>query len=788
MTGAASSGKGVGARLPRKEDGRFLRGLGRYVADVHIPGALEAAFLRSPLGHARVRGIARPRDGGERVFLADDLPRINPVRVVPDVAGFKASDHWALARDKVRFAGEPMAVCLGETRAAAEDLAGCVAADLDPLPAVVEPLAARRDPPALVHEAWGDNIYVAASFGGGDIESVRGMPVVLTRGYRMNRQSTMPMEGRAVLAHWDARAEELVVHLSSQIPHLARLGLAQTLGLQIRQIRVISPDVGGGFGGKARLMPEEIAVCATALRTGLPVRWIEDVGEHLRAACQAREHVYRITAHADERGLIKGIDAEITIDGGAYALWHTGPFMETGMAARNLTGPYRIEHFRARTWTVATNKAPLGVYRGVARPGACFAIERTIDEVARAVGRDPMAVRIDNMVPPEAMPYRTVGDMKFDNGDYPESVRRAAALVDMDGIRERQATPLPDGRLLGVGLGSFTEQSAHGAGEWVKRRTPIVAGYETATARMHSDGTLHLLVAIHSHGQGMETTLAQIANEEIGIDPDDVSVRFGDTAVSPFGMGTFASRSIVMGGGAVSNACIALRGKMARIAAHHLQCEPASVRFEGGAARGPSGSMTLAEIGRIAHLRQEQLPEGTDPVLDATATYEPEETAGVFSYATHAAVIAVDPATGAVEILDYAVVEDCGTAVNPMVVDGQILGGTVQGIGTALYEEVVFDADGQPLATTLADYLLPGAAELPDIKIGHMVTPAASTRFGMKGMGEGGAIAPPAAIANALADALRSRGAQFNETPLTPRRVRAAIRAAGAEATAGVRP
>ncbi len=778
MTGETGTGKGVGASLPRKEDRRFLRGRGRYVADIQIPGALEVAFLRSPLGHARIRRIARPGDGGDRVFLADDLPRIAPVRVAPDVAGFKPSDHWALARDKVRFAGEPIAACLGETRAAAEDLAGRVIADLEPLPVIVEPVAARRDPAALVHESWGDNVFVEATFSGGDIDSVRDLPVVVTRDYRMNRQSTMPMEGRAALAHWDERDDELVVYLTSQIPHIIRYGLAQTLGLQVRQVRIVSPDVGGGFGGKARLMAEDIAVAAVALRTGLPVRWIEDVGEHLQAACQAREHVYRITAYADESGLIEGIDAEITVDGGAYALWHTGPFMETGMAARNLTGPYRIEHYRARTWTVATNKAPLGVYRGVARPGACFAIERTVDEVARAVGRDPMAVRIDNMVTPEAMPYLSVAGMKFDNGDYPEAVRRAAALVDLDGIRARQGAPLPDGRLIGVGFGSFTEQSAHGAEEWVKRRTPIVAGYETATARMHADGSLHLLVAIHSHGQGMETTLAQIAHEEIGIDPDDVSVRFGDTSVSPFGMGTFASRSIVMGGGAVSNACIALREKMAGIAAHHLQCAAGAVRLEGGAAHGPSGSITLAEIGRIAHLRQEQLPDGMDPVLDVTATYEPAESAGVFSYATHAAVIAVDPATGAVEILDYAVVEDCGAVVNPMVVDGQILGGAVQGIGTALFEEVVYDADGQPLATTLADYLLPGAAEIPDIKIGHMVTPATSTRFGMKGMGEGGAIAPPAALANALADAFRDRGIAFNETPLTPRRVRAAIEAA----------
>lgn len=777
--GAAVGGKGVGAPLPRKEDARFMRGRGRYVADVRIPGAMEAAFLRSPVAHARLRGVDKAGAGPGRVFAAADLPRIAPVRVVPDVPGFKGSDHWALARGKVRFAGEPIAACLGETRAAAEDLAGRVSADLEPLPAVVDPLAARDAPPALVHESWGDNVYVEMPFSGGDVDSVRGAPVAVTRDYRMNRQATVPLEGRAVLAFWDEREDELAVHLSTQIPHLMRVGLAQTLGLQMRQVRVVSPDVGGGFGGKARMMPEEIAVCAIALETGLPVRWIEDRSEHLRASCQVREHVYRVTAYADETGRILGLDAEVTIDGGAYALWHTGPFMETGMAARNLPGPYRIEHFRARTWTVATNKAPLGVYRGVARPGACFAIERTVDEVARAVGRDPVEVRAANMVPPGAMPYRTVCGMKFDNGDYPEALRRAASLVDAAGVRARQRAPLPDGRLLGVGFGSFTEQSAHGAEEWVRRRTPIVAGYETATARMHADGTLHLLVAVHSHGQGMETTLAQIACEELGIDPDHVSVRFGDTAVSPFGMGTFASRSIVMGGGAVARACIALRGKMAAIAGHCLQCAPETVRFEDGAASGPAGSMTLAEIGRIAHLRQEQLPEGTDPVLDATATWEPEDSAGVFSYATHAAVVAVDPPTGAVELLDYAVVEDCGTAVNPLVVDGQVAGGAAQGIGTALYEEVVFDGDGQPLATDLAEYLLPGAGEIPAVRIGHMATPAVSTMYGMKGMGEGGAIAPPAAIGNALADALRGCGAQFNETPFTPRRVRAAIRAAG---------
>ena len=354
-----------------------------------------------------------------------------------------------------------------------------------------------------------------------------------------------------------------------------------------------------------------------------------------------------------------------------------------------------------------------------------------------------------------------------------------ADLVDYAAIRARQDAGEDDGRLIGVGLASFTEQSGHGVEEWVRRRTPIVAGYETATARITTDGELILLVAIHSHGQGMETTLAQIAHEELGIHPDNVSVRFGDTSVSPFGMGTFASRSIVMGGGAVANACIKIRDKMARIAGHLLQCDAAEVSFAGGEARGPSGSITLAEIGRIAHLRQEQLPDGMDPVLDETATYEPIESAGVFSYATHAAVVLVDPATGAIELADYAVVEDCGTVVNPMIVDGQINGGVVQGIGTAMFEETPYDQAGQPLATTFADYLLPGAAEIPSIKIGHMMTPATLTKYGLKGMGEGGAIAPAAAIANALRDAFASSGTEFNETPLTPARVRAAIERTG---------
>jgi carbon-monoxide dehydrogenase large subunit len=388
---------------------------------------------------------------------------------------------------------------------------------------------------------------------------------------------------------------------------------------------------------------------------------------------------------------------------------------------------------------------------------------------------------MENMVRPELMPYRNVTNLLFDGGDYAESVKRAADLINFHEVRARQQDKEPDGRLIGVGFGSFTEQTAHGCGEWVSRGTPVIPGYESATARMMADGSLMLMVGIVSHGQGMETTLAQVAHQELGIDPMKVSLRHGDTQASAFGMGTFASRSMVMAGGAVAKACRGLRAKMELIAAHLLKCQRSELTFSDCVISGPNGSIGFDEVGRIAHLRQEALPPGVEPLLEFTATYEPGVDTGVFTYSTQAAVVAVDPDTGKVDLLDYAVIEDCGTVVNPMIVDGQIIGGIAQGIGTALYEEIPYDENGQPLATTLANYLLPGAPEIPQIKIGHMVTPTPHTEYGMKGMGEGGAIAPPAAIANAIRDALMQLGAEINETPMTPPRVRRAIEAAMAK-------
>ena len=774
-----AGGRGIGASVLRREDARHLDGRGEFVPDIRLPGIRDVAFLRSPHAHARIRSITVPPGAKGRVFTAADLPRIQPIRVVTQAAGAKSPPWPPLATDKVRYVGEAIAVCVAPTRGEAEDLANSIEVEYEVLEAAIDAPKVWRGSRHLVHESWGDNLYLERMIEGGDIEgAARNAEITVTREYRMNRQSGAPMEGRAVLAYRDHRLDEVVVYASTQTPHTVRVALGEILGIEQRRIRVVAPDVGGGFGPKARLYPEEIILAALALELDHPVRWVEDRTEHLLTCAHTRDHHYKVTAYADRQGKVLGVDTEIIVDAGAYGLWPQGPYQEANMAGRTLPGPYTIPNYRARTYTAATNKTPLGPYRGVGRPGACFAIERTIDEVARAVGRDPAEVRIENMIPSGAMPYTSIAGMRYDTGDYPASVRLCAELLDMPAIRARQKQGEADGRLIGIGFASFTEQTAHGAAEFASRGASIIPGFESCTARILPDGSLVLMVGIQSHGQGLETTLSQIACHELGIDPDHISVRHGDTESTAFGFGTFASRSMVMSGGAVARASRMLRDKLCRIGAHLLQCDPAETRCQGGAVHGPQGSVTIGEIAKVAHLRMDGLPPGVDPLLDMTATYEPQISTGVFSYATHGAVVAVDPETGFIELLDFAVAEDCGTMVNPLIVEGQIRGGVAQGIGTALYEEIPYDAQGQPLAVTFADYLMPGAAELPAIKIGHLHTPASATEYGMKGMGEGGAVAPPAAIANAVRDALAALGAELNETPLTPARVLAAIQRA----------
>jgi carbon-monoxide dehydrogenase large subunit len=771
----SSSDGWIGASLLRKEDARHLLGHGMFVADVRIPGTQDIAFVRSQMAHAQVRGVGVPTDATGRVFTLADLGPLNILEAGPELAAHRHSPYPALADNRVRYVGQPIAACVAPTRAEAEDLADKVEADLEELPAVVDCVEAMRPGSPRVFEQWPDNAFIAGTVKEGEPDTLASAPIRLRRQFRMNRQATVSLECRGTLAYWDHRNDELVIYLSTQGGHVLRRGLAQTLGLPENKLRVIAPDVGGGFGGKNRMMPEDIAVAAIAIKVGHPVRWIEDRREHLIASVHARNHYYDLIVSADSDGTLLGVEGEVYIDAGAYSLWPTGSFMEASMASRNLTGPYRIRHLNLKTFTVATNKAPMVPFRGVARPGACFAIERLVDEVARELRREPFDLRRQNIVTASEMPYQTAAGMRLDTGDYIAALDTARDMIDLPKIRARQQRGEPDGRAIGVGFAFYTEQSGHGQIEWVKRKSRVVPGYESANARMLPDGTVILHVGTQNHGQGHETTLSQIAAHELKIDPSRISVRYGDTATTPFGFGTFASRTIVFAGGAVARASRSLGEKIQRIGAHLLQTDIANTRLEDGTVHGPSGSVSFAEIAEAANIRQEHLPAGVDPLLDVTSTYEPKETGGVFSYGTHAVVVAVEPDTGVVEILDYAVSEDCGTMINPMIVDGQVQGGIAQGIGTALYEEIPYDEMGQPLATTFGDYMVPCAPEIPAVRMAHLVTPAQTTEYGVKGLGEGGAIAPPAAIANAVADAFRAIGASFNETPLTPRRVSEAV-------------
>ena len=774
------SERGVGAPVLRNEDDRFLRGKGQFVSDIAPRGFWHAAFRRSDEAHARIKSTTLPEGAQGRIFTAADLTGLTPIRAVSTIPGFKAADFPVLAIDRVRFVGEPIAVAVAPTRAEAEDLAQAVTIEFERLEVVLDPEQARRPGAPVLHEQWGDNVALETLMQGGDIEIAKKEAThVVNREYRTARQVQMPMEARACLAHYDGRLDELVIYLASQCPHLMRVGIAKALGLEQRRVRVVAPDVGGGFGTKAGLEAEAIAVAWLSMHLDRPIRWDEDRLEHMVVDANCRDHYYKISAYVDDRGKILGLDCEVTVDAGAYAIWPWTSALEAAMAGGILAGPYDIKHYRAKTTTVATNKPTIIPYRGVARAPVCFADELTVDAVARVVGREPHEVRIENMVGPEQMPYLNVANKLFDSGDYPESVRHAAELIDVAAVRARQQRGEPDGRLIGLGFGSYTEQSAHGTQVFAQWGVEIVPGHEMATARLTPDGDLVLEVAIQSHGQGMETTLAQVANEVLGIDPTRVAVRHGDSSYTPYGTGTYASRSMVMAGGAVARACQGLGERIAKIGAHLLQAEIDQVKVADAEVVGPGGSVSFTDIGRAWYSHPEELPEDVDPGgLTVTTGYKPDVDTGVFSYSTHAAVVAVDAEIGTVELLDYVVVEDCGTMVNPLIVDGQIIGGTAQGIGTALYEEAVYNAQGQPIAVTLADYIIPGATEVPDIKIDHMVTPSPYTAHGQKGMGEGSAVAPPAAIVNAVNDALRGYGVELTETPITPRRVVAAIAAA----------
>ena len=775
-----SKGAGIGARVPRLEDDRYLRGRGKYIGDIKLSGMKEVAFLRSPVAHGRIRGFDIPENLRSQVTIAADMDGVKAIRAVTALPGFNVSEQPALATDKVRYVGELVAMCLAPDRAKAEDIVQQVSVGIEELTAIHDMVQARDAGTPLIHEQWNENVFLESVVDDPKFDEIAAKaPVKVTRTFRTARQCMSPIEGRGVVAEWDSRLEQLTVFSASQMPHIVRTGLSECLGLDHGKVRIIAPDVGGGFGYKGILLPEEVAICWLAMQVRHPVRWIEDRREQLSANANCREHHYVVTAHAEETGKLVALEATAHVDSGAYSAYPFSACLEAAQVGSILPGPYDFEAFRCRTWSSCTNKPPILPYRGVARTGVCFAMELMLDAIAREVGKEPCEIRQMILVPPEAMPFDSITAKHFDSGDYPECLRRAVNAIDLPAVRSRQATGEVDGRLVGVGLSIFCEQGSHGTSVYSGWGIPMVPGHEQCSARLTPDGELELRIGAHSHGQGLETTLAQVANEVLGVEINRVKLVHGDTQYTPYSTGTWGSRCMVMSGGAVATACEAIAERAVLIGASLLQSEVDNVRIEGGKVVAPGGAVSLAEIARVWYLKPQDLPPDVNPAgLEVTVGYKPERDTGTFSYAAHAAVVAVDPELGHVEILDYVVVEDGGVLVNPMVVDGQVYGGTAQGIGTALYEEMPYDGQGQPLASTLADYLLPGPAEVPDLRILHMETPSPYTRFGQKGIGESGAIGPPAAIGNAINDALKGMGVEVDTTPITPRRLLALIQAA----------
>ena len=774
-----------GAPIRRKEDPRFLLGEARYVDDLPAERALHVAFVRSDLAHARVVAIdtaaAEAAEGVVTVLTGPDAaPLWAPIRCDSTFDGWQGSEHWPLANGVVRHVGEAVVAVVATDRYLAEDAAELVEVDYEPLAPVAHVDAALAPDAPRLHPGWHDNVFLKRHLetDGFDAEmaaSEHRLSLVLD----MARHSGMPMETRGCLAEWDPREQRVVVHASTQSPFQLRAGLAMTLRLPESAVQVIAPDVGGGFGVKHPMYPDEVVCTLLAMRLRRPVKWIEDRREHMLSASHSREHRHEVEVGFDGDGVVRALGATILVDCGAYSLWPLTASMDAGMALGILPGPYRIRNYRVDAWSVSTNKPPLGAYRGVSRPAACFSIERTIDAVAEHLAIDPAEVRRRNLVRADEFPYTSVTGMVYDSGSFVEAMEVALDAIGYEARRKEQVAAREQGRYLGLGTVTYTEQTAHTWAEFRKRGIPMTFGFETSSVELDASGQVTVRISGHSHGQGLETTMAQIAAEVLGVAIESVTVRFGDTNQLPYGMGTFASRTAVLGGGATQTAAVEVRHQIEQIASHLLEADAADLTITDGRVhvRGDVASgVSVADIARSTYHTPQDLPPGSQQMLKSTKTYDAAPGTGTFSNAAMAALVEVDVETGGVQILRFVVAEDCGRVINPMIVDGQIRGGVAQGIGSALYEEYRYDEDANPLTTSFVDYLMPGSTEVPPIEVHHLETPSPFTVWGIKGMGEGGAIGPGAVLAAAVEDAIRPlTSARVDSLPLRPDRVRAWI-------------
>lgn len=774
------TGKMVGAQVRRVEDPRVLLGKSQYVDDLDLPNSLALAFVRSPYAHARIVsidvGTAQNQPGVQLVVTGADIAEaIKPLRVEYEPA--KAPTHkpcdWpVLAQGKVRFVGEAVAAVVAADRYAAEDAAGLIDVEyesLEPVSDVEQALAA--DAP-LVHEEWGDNVMQTLQAEIGDVaKAFQEADCVVSARLTTGRHMALPMETRGCVASFEPATDMLTVWSSTQVPHVLRSHIALVLDFPEHHIRVVAPDVGGGFGQKGHLFPEEAVSAYLARRLGRPVKWIEDRRENLSASLHAKQQAVQAELAVRQDGTILGIRGRFVGDVGAYSEYPWGSAFEAGHAASSQPGPYKTPAFSFEAVSVATNKTTIGVYRGVGLPIGVLTMERLMDLAAHKLGLDPAEIRLRNMIRKEEHPYTTIIGAEVESGSHRESLQKALDILGYQECRAKQQQARAQGRYLGIGIGCYLEGTAPSSAAFASMGLNL-GGYESATVRMDVAGKVTVLVGTHSHGQSHETTLAQVAADELGVPLADIKIIEGDTNVVPYGMGTWGSRSAVTGGGAISRASEKLRNKMLRIASRMTEVPDDDLELAEGMIRRKADATPLMPIKELAHrvlVQAGSLPRDEEPGLDATAHYEPPPS--THANATHIALVEVDSDTGQVTLLRYVVVEDCGTIINPTVVDGQIQGGVAQGIGTALYEHALYDENGQFLTGTLMDYLIPTAADVPQVEIGHIESPSPHTPHGIKGVGEGGAIAPPAAIANAVADALAPFEVRVDAIPLTPERV-----------------
>ena len=755
-----------GKRVRRQEDPRLITGTATYVDDLKMPGMHHACIVRSPHGAAKIRSIstsaAAAMPGVAAIFTGADIKDLGAVPCGASLPGLRVPHHHLLAQDRVYFVGHPVAVVVATDRYLARDAADAVEVDYEPLPAVTDPEKAMAAGAPAVHPEWPDNIAFTYHQDGGDTaQAFRDADVVVRQRIVSQRLIPSAMEARAVLADWRSGERSLTLYSSTQIPHLLRSLVAGILGMPEHHLRVIAPEVGGGFGSKLQVYAEEALMGFVAMRIGKPVKWIESRRENFTTTIHGRGHVDYFELAAKRDGTMLGLKLKLIQDIGAYHQLLT-PAIPT-LSVLMMPGLYSFKNITADVVGVFTNCVPTDAYRGAGRPEATHGIERMVDILAAELKMDPVEIRIRNFVRPGDFPYQTATGLTYDSGDYTEPLRRALDEVDYAGLRQEQAQARAAGKYMGIGISTYGELCGAGPSAALP-----VGGWEAATVRIEPSGTVTVLTGASPHGQGEETTFAQIVADELGVDMNDVLVIHGDTSVVQYGIGTFGSRGTAVGGAALYYALQELKAKVKKFGATMLKSQNVTLAW-GVCTDDASGkSVTFAEIAAAAY-RGINLPPNTQPGLVATYFWEPPNF--TFPYGAHIVVTDVDPETGEIKIRRYVAVDDCGKIVNPLLVDGQIHGGVAQGLGQALYEEAVYDDDGQLMTGEFTDYALPKAHQMPWIESSHTETPSPVNPLGVKGVGEAGTIGCSPAVVNSVVDALAPLGVKHIDMPLTPEKI-----------------